>query len=95
MPVIFGITSLTKTGKSESVRKPWAIGPPKGDSFLALSGSIWIHWKSPVASAKALILSCETVNHEPQPISFPINFLKSSTEIVPAFVAEWVTRYYL
>ena len=41
--------SRTSTA-SESVRKPWAIGPPNGPSF-ARSGSTWIHWWSSVASA--------------------------------------------
>src|SRR4051812_26004308 len=27
------------------------MGPPNGDSRAARSGSTWIHWKSPVASA--------------------------------------------
>ena len=31
---------------------PRHMVPPKGDSAVARAGSTWIHWKSPVASAK-------------------------------------------
>src|SRR6476659_4002995 len=41
----------------ESVRNPCAIVVPNGPS-AARSGSTWIHWWSPVASANALIFSC-------------------------------------
>src|SRR3954470_10004307 len=48
---------------SDSVRKPCAIVPLKGDSRAARSGSVCIHCRSSVASANALILSCETSIH--------------------------------
>ena len=43
-------------GASDSVRNPWAIGPPKGPAF-ARSTLTWIHWWSPVASANWLTRS--------------------------------------
>src|SRR3954454_1323172 len=49
----------SNAGASDSVRYPWAMGPPNGPSF-ARSGSTWIHWWSPVASAKRSIFSCGT-----------------------------------
>src|SRR5262245_1683231 len=42
---------------SESVRKPCAIVVPNGPC-AARSGSTWIHWWSPVASANSSIRSC-------------------------------------
>jgi hypothetical protein len=45
-----------KYGVSDRVRYPCAIGPPNGLD-LARSGSTWIHWWSPVASAKRFTLS--------------------------------------
>ena len=47
-------------GSSDSVRKPCAIGAPKGPA-LARSTSTWIHWWSPVASANWFTCSCVTV----------------------------------
>ena len=46
-------TAGAACGARESVRCPWAMVVPKGDSRCARSGSTWIHWSSPVASAKA------------------------------------------
>src|SRR5512133_48043 len=50
-------TSLNSIGSIESVRYPCATVVPNGP-FAAASGSTWIHWWSPVASAKRLICSC-------------------------------------
>src|SRR5215471_17611861 len=48
-----------KLTSSESVRNPWAIVVPNGPC-AAFSGSTWIHWWSPVASANSLMRSCVT-----------------------------------
>src|SRR6266705_309225 len=50
-------TSLSSIGSIERVRYPCATVVPNGP-FAAASGSTWIHWWSPVASAKRLICSC-------------------------------------
>src|SRR5256885_11870889 len=50
-------TSLSSIGSIDRVRYPWATVVPNGP-FAAASGSTWIHWWSPVASAKRSICSC-------------------------------------
>src|SRR5205085_6501689 len=55
----------------DSVRLPWAIGPPNGLSFFARSMSTWIHWWSPDTSANALIISWETSRQSLGPICRP------------------------
>src|SRR5438445_13565360 len=50
-------TSLSSIGSIDRVRYPWATVVPNGP-FAAASGSTWIHWWSPVASANRLICSC-------------------------------------
>src|SRR5687768_10222031 len=47
------------------------MGPPKGDSAVARSTSTWIHWKSPVASAKVFTCSWVTVVHSLKPRCVP------------------------
>src|SRR3954447_14141738 len=64
-------TSLSSAGASDSVRYPWAIGPPKGPLF-ARSTSTWIHWWSPVASANRLTASWVTSNQSLLPSSWPV-----------------------
>src|SRR5512133_2194540 len=49
--------SLSSIGSIDRVRYPCATVVPNGP-FAAASGSTWIHWWSPVASAKRLICSC-------------------------------------
>src|SRR5690606_9960674 len=49
-------------GSRDRVRKPWAMVLPNGPA-AARSTSTWIHWWSPVASAKVLIWSWVTVCH--------------------------------
>ena len=56
---------------SDSVRKPCATGPPKGECFFAFSTSTWIHWWSPVTSAKVLIRTWSTVIGAEAPKSWP------------------------
>src|SRR5437868_9345201 len=63
-------TSYDITGSSDSVRYPWPIVVPKGP-VAARSGSTWIHWWSPVASANASIRPCPTSIHEDGPYSSP------------------------
>ena len=46
----------------------------------ARSGSVWIHWWSPVASANVLIRSCDTSNQSLSPTWLPIAALSSSSE---------------
>src|SRR6266550_3578990 len=50
-------TSPSSMGSIDRVRYPCATVVPNGP-FAAASGSTWIHWWSPVASAKRLICSC-------------------------------------
>src|SRR4051812_20116606 len=50
---------------------PCAIGPPKGLSALARSTSTWIHWWSPVASAKRFTASWVTSYQSLVPSSWP------------------------
>src|SRR5829696_3962519 len=61
----------TSTGPSDSVRYPWAIGPPNGLSFFARSTSTWIHWWSPVASANLFTCSWVTSYQSLVPSSVP------------------------
>ena len=53
-----------RLGYSESTRYPCAMVAPNGDSTRARSGSTWIHWWSPVASANRSIRSWVIVTHE-------------------------------
>src|SRR3954462_9191343 len=55
--------------------------PPKGVSF-ARSGSTWIHWWSPVTSAKASMSFCVTSCHSLAPRSWPSYFLSSSIPVI-------------
>src|SRR5438105_7482294 len=66
---------------ADRVQYPCAIVPPKGP-FLARSVSTWIHWWSPVASAKALISSWVTVCQSPTRVSLPTCCLSSSTLVM-------------
>src|SRR5579885_1860346 len=66
----------------ETVRKPWAMVVWNGDSRRARSGSVWIHWWSPVRSAKRPIISCVTMSHGLTPASRPIDSRISSVCIV-------------
>src|SRR5690349_1434704 len=65
-----------KRGSSDSVRKPWAIGPPKGPA-LARSTSTWIHWWSPVASANWFTCSCVMVIQSLTATSWPTQAARS------------------
>src|SRR3954449_9340612 len=55
--------------------------PPNGVSF-ARSGSTWIHWKSSVASANALMRSWVTSCQSLTPSSSPILDLSSSGPVM-------------
>src|SRR3954447_26632669 len=55
--------------------------PPKGVS-LARSGSTWIHWWSPVTSAKASMSFCVTSCQSLAPRSLPSYFLSSSIPVI-------------
>src|SRR5262245_42294763 len=68
-------------GAADRVQNPCAMVPPKGP-VLARSGSTWIHWWSPVASAKALISAWVTVCHSPTRVSVPTSCLSSSTLVM-------------
>src|SRR3954470_2074925 len=67
-----------KTGSSDNVRKPCAIVPLNGPS-LARSGSTWIHWWSPVASANWFTCSCVIVRHPLYPRCCPTRLCTPST----------------
>src|SRR5438067_635232 len=56
---------------SATVKYPCAMGAPKGDSRRARSRSTWIHWWSPVASAKRTMSSNAIVRQSDLPISLP------------------------
>lgn len=53
------------------------MGAPKGPA-AAFSGSTWIHWWSPVASANVLMRSWVTSIHSLVPRSLPASFFSSS-----------------
>ena len=59
------------------MKSPCAIVPPKG-VCAAFSGSVWIHWWSPVTSANWLIVSCVTSYQSLTPSSWPTAALTSS-----------------
>src|SRR5713226_7202563 len=61
-------TSLSSIGSMDRVRYPCATVVPNGP-FAAASGSTWIHWWSPVASAKRLICFCVISCHSLVPSS--------------------------
>src|SRR4051795_12052743 len=61
---------------------PCAIGPPKGLCALARSTSTWIHWWSPVASAKRLTLSWVISNQSLVPSSVPMRPGSSAIVVV-------------
>src|SRR3984957_20498305 len=67
---------------SERVRKPCPIGPPKGDSAAARSGSTWIHWWSSVASANVFTRSWVTSNHWLVPSTCPFSDGSSARVVV-------------
>src|SRR5688500_4092887 len=71
------------------VRYPWAIVPPKGPSF-AFSGSTWIHWWSPVASATVFTRSWVISRQSEVARCWPTSALSSWTPlIVRAMAARW------
>jgi len=57
--------------RSDRVRKPCAIVPPKGPD-AARSGSTWIYWSSSVVSAKESMRDWSTSIQFETPISSPI-----------------------
>src|SRR3954470_22301127 len=65
--------------RSESVRKPCAMVPPKGEA-LARSASTWIHWKSSIALAKVSMRSCEISSQGETPTSSPTRRSSSRKE---------------
>src|SRR6476661_7716399 len=66
-------------GSSDSVRKPWAMGPPNGP-VLAFSTSTWIHWWSPVAWANRFTCSWVTVIQSLVATSWPTSAGRSASE---------------
>src|SRR6059058_4805375 len=65
-------------GSSDKVRKPWAMGAPKGPCF-ARSTSMWIHWWSPVASAKRFTCCWVTVIQSLTATSSPTHAARSES----------------
>src|SRR3954468_20811520 len=61
---------------------PCAMGPPNGLSFFARSTSTWIHWWSPVASAKRLTCCWVTSNQSLVPSSCPFKPAASAKVVV-------------
>src|SRR5436853_2285539 len=80
-PFSRGTTSYDITGSSDSVRYPWPIVVPNGPA-AARSGSTWIHWRSPVASANASIRSCGTSIHDDGPNSAPATRSVNATPLL-------------
>src|SRR5262245_60742594 len=52
-----------------------------GESFAARSGSTWMNWWSPVASANRLICFCSTLCGAPGPSTLPTCLWKRSSAI--------------
>ena len=77
---------------SDSVRKPCAIGAPKGPSF-ARSGSTWIHWWSSVASANVLMRSWVTWPLAPNRSRLVIYTLFPEAVLEQPGLAEKVAAY--
>src|SRR5258706_10492412 len=69
--------------RSDSVRKPWAIVPPKGEPF-ARAGSTWIHWKSSIALAKVSMRSCVISTQGDTPTSCPTRASRLRTVVTSA-----------
>src|SRR5580704_8383154 len=61
----------------DSVRYPWAMVVPKGPD-AARSGSTWIHWWSPVASANRLTCAWSITCQSDHPRCWPDSLLSSS-----------------
>src|SRR5215217_1128483 len=66
--------------------------PPKGVSF-ARSGSTWIHWWSPVASAKASMSFWDTSCQPETPSSSPSACLSSSSPVMVRIAGTLCTHY--
>src|SRR5687768_10163231 len=56
---------------SDKVRKPWAMVPPNG-VCAAAAGSVWMNWRSSVASANASMRAWSTVSQPDTPVSLPM-----------------------
>src|SRR3954447_17184351 len=83
MTVSSMVSTCASSGtSSESVRYPCAIGPPNGLSFFARSTSTWIHWWSPVASAKRVTASWVTSCQSLLPRSVPTRVGSSARVVV-------------
>src|SRR5262249_45030711 len=66
-------------GRSERVRKPCATVVLKGLSRRARSTSVWIHWWSPVSSAKSSMIFWVTSNSSLQGPNSAEIFLRSAS----------------
>src|SRR6266540_1502891 len=81
MPIVMPSTRqicAPSIGTSDNVRYPCAIVVPNGP-FAAFSGSTWIHWWSPVASANVSICCCVTVCQSLWPRCSPFAAANSSS----------------
>ncbi len=79
-----GTENAISPAVSESVRKPWAMVFPFGMSVSARSVSIWIHWRSSVASAKPSIQTWSMVIQSLTPSSLPTQFSRSASIAISA-----------
>src|SRR3954470_2785506 len=82
MPILRSLkenVASDKCERSDSVRKPWAMVPPKGELF-ARAGSTWIHWKSSTALAKVSMRSWLTSSQGDTATSCPTRSLSSRIE---------------
>src|SRR5438552_2553026 len=66
---------------SDSVRKPCAMVPPKGEDSARLR-STWIHWKSSTALAKVSMRSCVMSTQGETAISSPTRCSRSRTLVI-------------
>src|SRR6266704_2195537 len=66
---------------SDSVRKPCAMVPPKGEDCARLR-STWIHWKSSTALAKVSMRSCVISIQGETAISSPTRCSRSRTLVI-------------
>src|SRR5579862_4488018 len=71
------MTSWRMAGMIDRVRYPWAMVPPNGPA-AARSGSTWIHWWSPVASANRSTCAWSITCQSDQPRCVPASAFNSS-----------------
>src|SRR5437588_1296025 len=88
MPEVRGSTiSKNRPAMRESVKYPWAMGAPNGESRFTRSRSTWIHWWSPVASAKRTMSSYFMVRQSDLPRSLPASASRPAIPSITVLLA--------